>query len=157
MTVAARRPSRSSCLRCTITAASRPARLGTAARLLPSVPWQLAQFAAMSRPRFAYGPTSAAEAELIRPASTTVATAPDKSWNFGPPSILSPDELCIEYLWEAQSIVIRKSFTRSGLGVEATQSGDTYENGGRSGPRMNHDHPRRRNSYATGSTSLASS
>src|ERR1700674_210745 len=90
MTVAARRPSRNSFMRCTSTAASRPARLGTAARLLPSVPWQLAQFAAMSRPRFAYGPTSAAEAELIRPASASVATAPDKSRNFGPPSILSP-------------------------------------------------------------------
>src|SRR5205814_802093 len=61
--------------------------LGTAARLRPSVPWQLAQFAAMSRPRFAYGPTSAAEAALISAPSPAMATAQHRSRNFIAPFI----------------------------------------------------------------------
>src|SRR5215470_1118844 len=49
-------PSRNSRTCLTMDAASRPARLGTPPRLLPSVPWQLAQFAAMSRPRLGSAP-----------------------------------------------------------------------------------------------------
>src|SRR5450755_755162 len=88
MTVAARRPSRNSFMLRTIDCASCPARAGIAPRLLPSVPWQAAQFEAMSRPRFAYGVTSAAKAKVVEMQTAATAAPQRKKYDVIAPSML---------------------------------------------------------------------
>src|SRR5712691_6487061 len=90
MIVEGRLPSRKSFTCWTMLALSWPARLGTAPRLLPSVPWQVAQLAATSRPRFA----SAAPAPSAATSSARPARARKSGW-FTPPSPLGRERTMV--------------------------------------------------------------